>query len=38
MKIEKLINKIKDKFLIIHSVHENTQSIENIFAPKKYKF
>ena len=35
---KKLINKIKDKFLIIHSVHENTQSIENIFAPKNINF
>ena len=35
---KKLINKIKNNFLLIHSVHENTKSIEGIFSPQNINF
>ncbi len=33
-----LINKIKNEYLIIHSVHKKTQKIEGIFAPENVGF
>ncbi len=34
----KLVNDLKDSYLIIHSNHENTKKINNIFRPKKLGF